>query len=190
MYGKIIILVAPSGSGKTTLAKRLLKEFPSLKWSTSTTTRAARSGEVHGEDYFFLNEKDFKKKIDSGDFIEWVAHHGNFYGTDKKVVENTLKRGEFRLFDVDTRGADKLIENYPNDCYSIFISPPSLETLEVRLRKRKTESEENLRIRLGAAREEMKRRDDYDIVIVNDDIESAYRNFKDAIGNILECKKS
>ncbi len=181
---KIIIVCAPSGAGKSTLIKRLLEKFPQLVESVSTTTRAKRNGEIDGRDYFFVTEDFFKKNL--GTLVEWAKVHNNYYGTGKKFIEENLAKGNFILCDVDIQGCDNFKKIYHDQAKIIFISPPSLEELEKRLRNRGTESDENLKIRLENAKVEMKRQDDFDYKIINDDLERASQELEGIVGKILE----
>lgn len=182
--GKVIIICAPSGTGKSTLISMTLDRFPQLMESISTTTRPIRKGEVEGQDYFFTTESEFKKNIDK--LIEWAKVHGNYYGTSKKFIEDNLNKGKFILCDLDIQGCDNFNKVYPNDVKIIFISPPSLEELEIRLRKRGTESEESIKTRLANAKIEMKRKNDFDFQIVNNDLNRAFSDLENIIATILK----
>ncbi len=182
--GKIIIVCAPSGAGKSTLIKRLKESFPELIESISTTTRAKRAGEVDGKDYFFISEKEFQESLDK--FIEWAKVHNNYYGTSKKFIEENLSRGKFILCDVDIQGCDNFKRIYHDKAKVIFVVPPSLKDLEQRLRKRGTESEESIRVRLANAENEMKRQDDFDFKITNDDLDRASKEMENTVGKILK----
>ena len=183
--GKIIIVVAPSGTGKSTLIKRIEEEFPSLKWSVSYTTRPKREGELDGKDYFFISKEDFLEKKSESDFIEWAVVHENYYGTSRSFVEESLSLGHDLLFDLDVQGTDKMKECFGDEAKAIFISPPSLIELENRLKLRGTEQEQTINLRLTNAKSEILRRDDYDYLVINDDLEEAYKNLKDLFRTIL-----
>ncbi len=170
MKKHLIVLSAPSGAGKTTVARHLLSTFPFLGFSVSATTRNKRPAEVHGRDYFFLSREEFKNRIAADDLIEYEEIFGNYYGTLKSVVQEALNRGEFLIFDVDVKGALSLRKAFPDDTLLLFVSPPDLETLAVRLRNRHTETEEQISLRLSRAEMELGHRDQFDHVLVNDDL--------------------
>lgn len=184
--GKIIIIVAPSGTGKSTLIKRIMEEFRELHWSVSFTTRPMRKGEVDGKHYFFISREEFIKKRDQGDFIEWAEVHGNFYGTSKGFVQTKVEHGFSLLFDIDVQGADSMKSEYGDEAKAIFIAPPTLDDLEKRLRGRGTDSEDVIRLRLDNARKEILRKDDYDYLVINDDLETAYRDLRKIVADILD----
>ncbi len=182
--GKLIIIVAPSGTGKSTLIKRMKQEFPFLLESISYTTRPMRKGEEHGVSYFFISKSEFEEKIKNEEFIEFAEVHGNFYGTSKLFVEKKLKEGRSLLFDLDVQGTDSFKAYFKNTAQAIFIAPPSVEDLEKRLRTRGTESTSIINLRLLNAKEELKRKNDYDFLVINDDIEHAYSQLKNIILSI------
>lgn len=173
-YGKVIVLVAPSGAGKTTLARRLLEDYPILKFSTSATTRPPREGEVEGEDYYFLSEDEFVQKIENNDFLEWEYYSGNRYGTLRSEVDKLIESGYFPLLDIEVKGALNVQEIYGSDAISIFIEPPSMEALQKRLRKRGSETNTTLKRRLERAEMEMTHARHFDYVVINDDLDTAY----------------
>lgn len=179
---KLIILSAPSGAGKTTFCQRLLKDFPSrLVLSISSTTRKPRGQEKHGQEYFFIDMDEFRRGIKDGQFAEWAEVHGNFYGTSKKVIDDAFKAGKSVLLDIDVQGAASLREAYPDQCFDVFISPPSLEVLEQRLRARGTEQDTEIKKRLTNAKAEMTRSGEFKIVLVNQDLEQSYRRLKSLV---------
>lgn len=169
--GIIFVISAPSGTGKTTLCERLLKILPDLKMSISHTTRQPRPYEKNGIDYFFVDEKNFKKMIANDEFIEWAEVYGNFYGTSKKVIFDLIKEGYDILLDIDTQGAKNIRKLYP-DSVLIFILPPSLEELEKRLLLR-NEDRDIIDKRLSKASQEISQYKFYDYIVINDNIEKA-----------------
>lgn len=184
--GKVITLVAPSGGGKTTLARRLFKDFENLKFSVSATTRPPREGEKDGKHYHFLTEADFDEKIDQKAFLEWEEFYGGMkYGTLRSEVDKKLNSGYFVLLDIEVKGAVNIKQIYGDECLSLFIQPPSIEILEQRLIDRGTEDEQTLSLRLERAREELTYADQFDQVIINDDLETAYAEVKDAVSEFM-----
>lgn len=183
--GKLIVIVAPSGTGKSTMIKRLKVDFPTIVESVSYTTRPQRPGEVHGLSYFFISREEFIAKRDNDDFLEWAEVHGNFYGTSKEFVENCLREGKHVLFDLDVQGTDSMKLHFQDVANVIFISPPSVEELEKRLRHRGTENTQVINLRLMNARKELLRKEDFDFLIYNDDIENAYSRLKEITQKIL-----
>jgi guanylate kinase len=175
MPGKALIFSAPSGSGKTTIVKHLLEKNPTLGFSISASTRDKRGRtEQNGKDYYFLKPEEFKKKIDSNEFIEWEeVYAGNFYGTLKSEIERIWKDGKDVVFDVDVQGGIKLKQYFGDKALAIFVKVPSFEALQERLHNRGTESEESLSRRLFKAKFEMEFADKFDVVLVNDDLEKA-----------------
>lgn len=177
MKGKLLVVSAPSGAGKTSLCNILLDAHENIKYSVSYTTRDPRPDEKNGIDYFFVNEAEFKKMIDHEEFIEWAFVHGNYYGTSKTVIENALDAGQDILLDIDPQGARQLKNKLGYGVY-IFIVAPSIDDLEKRLRNRRTETEEKLKLRLENARKEIEHFKDYDYIIVNDDIDRSFKDFE------------
>ncbi len=184
--GKIIILTAPSGAGKSTMAKRLLSDFPQIKFSVSATTRAPRKGENNGVDYYFLSRKEFQERIENNEFLEWEEfYNGTMYGTLKADVESELNKGYFVMLDIDVLGAINVKRMYGDEALSIFISPPSFEVLEKRLRNRGTESEKSLNVRLKRAKKEIEYAERFDLNVINNDIESTYHKIKSIVQTFL-----
>jgi guanylate kinase len=186
MSGKIIVICAPSGTGKSTLINRLKDDHPRLEWSVSCTTRPIRPNEVDGKDYHFISKEAFEKQIAQDEFIEWAKVHSNYYGTSKHFVSKGLAEGRQMLFDLDVQGADSIKKIYGSDAHVIFIEPPSIEELEKRLRHRGTDSNEVISERVANARRELARKNDYDVLILNDDVEKAYERLTEAVERILK----
>ena len=172
--GLLIVLSSPSGAGKTTLARRLLREFDSLGFSVSLTTRPPREGEVHGKDYHFVDRATFERLIEERGLAEWAEVHGNWYGTARAAVDEALDRGHDTLFDIDWQGGRALSAQWPADVLKVFVLPPSLAVLEARLRGRGTDDAQVIERRLRRAVEEMGHFPEYDYLVVNDDLEHAY----------------
>jgi guanylate kinase len=177
-YG-LIVISAASGTGKSTLCTRLLAELrASVQLSISTTSRPPRGNEKHGVEYFFVTADEFKEKIVRGEFMEWAEVHGNFYGTEKAMLEDFWAKKRHVLLDIDVQGADSLRDVHPDKTFSIFLVPPSIEELERRLRGRATEDEAAIQKRMKNARDELSRQHEFDLVIVNDDLERTYAELK------------
>lgn len=173
--GKLIVLSAPSGSGKTTLVKYLLnQEELNLGFSISAASRQPRGGEIHGKDYYFLSLREFKDKIKAEEFLEWEeVYRDNFYGTLKTEVQRLWDNGKHVIFDIDVVGGLDIKSIYPDRTLAIFIKPPSIEELKIRLKKRKTESEDKINMRVAKASTEMATAPQFDAIITNDDLEKA-----------------
>jgi guanylate kinase len=170
--GKCIIFSAPSGAGKTTIVHGLLGRWDNLAFSISACSRDPRPNELDGKDYYFLSAADFKTRIDSGDFIEWEeVYKDHFYGTLKSEVERLWELNKTVVFDVDVFGGINLKSYFGENALSVFIQPPSVETLEERLRNRKTESEDKIQTRLKKAAEELKMSGHFDQVVVNGNLD-------------------
>lgn len=178
--GVVFVICAPSGTGKTTLAKRLLNDFPKLRYSVSCTTREPRAGEKNGVDYFFISKDEFQTRRENKEFIEWAQVHGNFYGTLQKTVEETLDQGNDLLFDIDVQGSAQIRLNLPGKCKFAFIAPPSMQTLKQRLTDRGSDNEETIKKRLQNAKNEVANAHWFDYIIVNDNLEEAYTNLQGA----------
>ena len=178
-YGSAVIISGPSGVGKSTLVGNVRKILPDLSFSVSCTTRAPRAGEVDGREYYFLTPEAFDEKVRRGEFLEYAGVFDRRYGTLKSEVLSRVERGEQVLLDIDVQGAKQIraassaSPELARSVHFILIAPPSLESLESRLRGRGSESEEQLALRLGAARSELANYKLYDYVVVNDDLEQA-----------------
>jgi guanylate kinase len=175
--GNVFVVSAPSGAGKSTLVQRLVATVPDLIFSISFTTRKPRPGELDGRDYFFIDDARFEAMIRAGGFVEWVQVYGHRYGTGRDWLEGVLATGRDVLLDIETTGALNLKKAIPDACM-IFILPPSTAALEERLRSRGKDSEEQIAIRLQHARHELELYYAYDFLILNDDLELAYRQLE------------
>jgi guanylate kinase len=175
MQGKIIIFSAPSGAGKTTIVKHLLQVNPNLAFSISACTRDKRGrSEENGKDYYFITPEEFKQKIAHDEFVEWEeVYEGAFYGTLKSEIERIWKSGKHVILDVDVKGGLSIKHFYKERALAIFVKPPSIEELAKRLTARNTDSASSISSRVFKAEFEMKFEDQFDKVIVNDDLGSA-----------------
>lgn len=183
MYNKnLIVLSSPSGGGKSTIAKYLLKNYPHLKFSVSCTTRIQRPKEIEGLDYYFVSKAEFENKVNKNEFAEYEEFFGNIYGTLKSEINNIISQGKCVLFDVDVKGALSLKMAYPDDALLVFIAPPSMEILELRLKNRGTETQEQIDKRLERADLEMKMSKQFDYIIINDILENSFNEI-DKIAN-------
>jgi len=173
--GKLVVFSAPSGSGKTTIVHHLLKQSSlDLDFSISATSRNSRGTEVHGKDYYFISLKEFQNHIKNDDFIEWEeVYANNYYGTLKKEIERIWALGKHVIFDIDVIGGLNIKNEFPEQTLAIFVQPPSIEEMERRLRARKTDSEEKIKERVLKAATELKFAKDFDIILVNDNLEEA-----------------
>jgi guanylate kinase len=173
--GKLIVFSAPSGSGKTTIVKHLLKQQAlNLEFSVSATSRAPRGEEVHGKDYYFLSLKDFKQHMKDDDFLEWEeVYRDTFYGTLHSEIERIWAMGKNVIFDIDVVGGLRIKRKFPERTLAVFIKPPSVEELKIRLKKRKTESDEKINMRIAKASVEMATAPRFDYVILNDTLDHA-----------------
>jgi guanylate kinase len=184
--GKCIIFSAPSGAGKTTIVHRLLQEIPSLSFSVSACSREARPTEKDGVDYYFLTADEFKNKIENQDFIEWEeVYANNFYGTLTSEIEKIWSANKSVIFDVDVVGGLNLKRYFGDKALAVFVQPPSLEILEKRLRSRKTESEEKIQVRIKKATIEMERANEFDYVLVNNELDLAVNEIKEIVLKFL-----
>ena len=186
MGGKLVIFSAPSGAGKTTIVHSMLKAEPELAFSVSACSRPKRDNETDGVDYYFLGVEGFKKRIESGDFLEWEeVYKDHFYGTLKSEVDRIWAKNMHVIFDVDVYGGINIKEKFGEKALAIFVMPPSMEILEKRLRGRSTDSEENIQKRLKKSRHEITKAPKFDVVIVNDDLETAVAEAKNIVNAFL-----
>ena len=182
----LICVSAPSGSGKTTLCKAIRQLRPDLVWSVSCTTRGPRNDEIDGEDYYFKTKEEFLLMIDEGKFAEWENVHGNFYGTLKSKLNDSIKNKEIVLLELDVNGTNSVQKLYPNHSYSIFIIPPSINHLRNRLKSRGSETDDNIEKRLRRFDKEMKHKDQFDTLLINDNIEVAIKDFIKKVNHITK----
>lgn len=171
---KAVIISAPSGAGKTTIVKALLERLPILEFSVSACTRPMREGEQNGKDYYFLTVEDFKSRLAKDEFVEWQeVYTGSFYGTLKSELQRIWDQQKFVIFEVDAVGGVNLKRYFGDQALALFIRPPSVETLENRLRKRNTDNAASIEKRMGKALFELSMAEQFDTVVVNDDLETA-----------------
>jgi guanylate kinase len=174
MTNKMIIFSAPSGSGKTTIVQHLLQRFPVLEFSISATSRAPRGDEKHAKDYFFLTPEEFALRVQRDEFVEWEeVYPGLCYGTLKCEMERIWDKGHVILFDIDVRGGLNLKKMYGAQALAVFVRPPSLDALRQRLERRATDNPETIRGRVGKAAYELGFAPQFDVELVNDDLENA-----------------
>ena len=187
MKGQILLISGPSGSGKSTLINRLMKEEKDIYFSISCTTREIRQGEKDGVDYYFLSVDEFKKCIENGEFLEWALVHKNYYGTSLKPVLKAFEENKVVIFDIDVQGFDIARSKFKDEITSVFITTKSSTELRTRLEKRGTNSQEDIERRLNNAVGEMSHINDYDFLLINDDLEQTYDKFK-SIFKSLKCR--
>jgi len=181
--GKLIVFSAPSGSGKTTIVRHLLGvEDLNLEFSVSATSREPRGEEEHGKDYYFLSLKDFKQKMKSEEFLEWEeVYRDNFYGTLYSEVERIWEMGKNVIFDIDVVGGLRIKKKYPERTLAVFIKPPSVDELKKRLKKRSTESDEKINMRIAKASVEMATAPQFDFIIENDNLAHALEEAEELV---------
>lgn len=186
--GKLIVFSAPSGSGKTTIVRHLLaKNNLNLEFSISATSRDKRGNEEHGKDYYFLSAKEFKSKIKNDEFLEWEeVYRDNFYGTLKTEVERIWALGKNVIFDIDVSGGLRIKRKFPDETLAIFVKPPSIDELKIRLKKRKTESEDKINMRVAKASAELATAPLFDTIIVNDNLEKALQEAEEKVSNFIK----
>jgi guanylate kinase len=189
MQGKLIIFSAPSGAGKTTIVQHLLKQNLNLEFSISATSRGKRCTETDGKDYYFLSTKEFRRKIDNDEFLEWQeVYQGTFYGTLKCEVERIRKNGKNVIFDVDVIGGCNIKKYYGNEALAIFVQPPSIEELRNRLISRSTDAPEVIEKRIAKAEYELTFANQFDRIIVNELLEDALNQADEAIRQFIAKK--
>jgi len=181
--GKLIVFSAPSGSGKTTIVHHLLEQKNlNLDFSISATSREKRGQELNGKDYYFISLEAFKKHIDQDDFVEWEeVYSNNFYGTLKSEVQRIWSEGKHAIFDIDVIGGLRIKEKFPEKTLAVFVKTPTIEIMEKRLRSRQTDSEEKIQERLAKAQKEMSYAKEFDIILVNDDLDTAKKEAEELV---------
>ncbi len=177
--GLLFVVSAPAGTGKTTLVRKLMDEFSCVSESVSCTTRPARPAEIDGKDYFFISKQEFDARVNRGDFLEHAEVFGNRYGTSREFVDKMRSQGKHVILVIDTQGAMQLKAHV--DAVFIFLRPPSIDELRVRLAKRQTESSEAIEKRISWAAHELTLADKYDYQVVNDDLDIAYQALRSII---------
>ena len=179
--GNLTVLTGPSGVGKGTIVRKILNNHSDVWLSISATTRQPRPGEIDGQHYLFLEKKDFQKIIDKEGFLEWALFSNNFYGTPKQIVQEKIEEGTNVLLEIELEGARQIRKTFP-EALQIFLAPPDLSELEKRIRGRGTESEETIRDRLAIANIELIAKQEFDAVVINQDIDKAFREIASLMG--------
>lgn len=185
--GKLIVFSAPSGSGKTTIVRHLLGlEKLNLEFSISATSRKPRGAEVDGKDYYFISTKAFKNHIKNDDFLEWEeVYRDNFYGTLKSEVERIWAMGKHVIFDIDVAGGLRIKKKFPKETLAVFVKPPSVDELKIRLKKRKTESDERINMRIAKASVELATAPQFDKIIKNYDLDIALKQAEELVADFV-----
>ena len=189
--GKLIVFSAPSGSGKTTIVRHLLKQKElNLEFSISATSREKRGTEKEGKDYYFLSFEDFKKKIKNDEFLEWEeVYRDNFYGTLKSEIERIWAMDKHVIFDIDVSGGLRIKRKYPEQTLAIFVKPPSIDELKIRLKKRETESADKINMRVAKASAELATAPLFDAIVVNENLEKALAESYTLVSNFIGIKR-
>ena len=189
--GKLIIFAAPSGSGKTTIVEYLLKqEELNLAFSVSATSRPRRGKEKHGVNYYFMTINEFKRHIKNDDFLEWEeVYRDTFYGTLKTEVDRLWAEGKNVIFDIDVAGGLRIKRKYPNKTLAVFVKPPSVDELKIRLKKRSTESDDKINMRIAKASVELATAPQFDKVIKNYDLDKALKEAYELVANFVGVER-
>jgi len=185
--GKLIVFSAPSGAGKTTIVRHLLEQVElNLAFSISAVSREPRSYEQNGKDYYFISVEEFKKHIKSESFLEWEeVYRDNFYGTLKSEVDRLWQLGKNIIFDIDVSGGLRIKKKFPNQTLAIFVKPPSIDELKIRLKTRSTESDEKINIRIAKASIELATAPQFDAIVKNSDLETAKKQAYDLVKDFI-----
>ncbi len=186
--GKLIVFSAPSGSGKTTIVRHLLEQSElNLEFSISATSREPREMEINGKDYYFISLHDFKQHIKAEDFLEWEeVYRDNFYGTLKSEIERIWSEGKNVIFDIDVAGGLRIKKKFPDETLAVFVKPPSIDELKIRLKKRSTESEEKINMRIAKASVELATAPQFDTIIKNYDLDTAKEEAFQLVKNFIK----
>ncbi len=186
--GKLIVFSAPSGSGKTTIVRHLLGlDTLNLEFSISATSREKRGEEIHAKDYYFLSAQEFKNKIKADKFLEWEeVYRDNFYGTLKTEVERIWALGKHVIFDIDVSGGLRIKRKFPKETLAIFVKPPSIDELKIRLKKRQTESSDKINMRIAKASAELATAPLFDVIIENDNLDKALAEAESLVSNFIK----
>jgi len=189
--GKLIVFSAPSGSGKTTIVRHLLKQDNlNLEFSISATSREQRGDEKDGVDYYYMSAKEFKNKINNEEFLEWEeVYRDNFYGTLKTEVERIWAKGKHVIFDIDVSGGLRIKRKFPEETLAIFVKPPSIDELKIRLKKRKTESDDKINMRVAKASAELATAPLFDKVILNENLDEALKEAEELVGAFIKNER-
>lgn len=189
--GKLIVFSAPSGSGKTTIVRYLLsKPELNMDFSISAASRPPREDEVNGKDYYFLSLEDFKKKIKNDEFLEWEeVYRDNFYGTLRTEIDRIWASGKNVIFDIDVVGGLDIKQIYPEQTLAVFVKPPSIEELKIRLKKRKTESEDKINMRVAKASIELATAPQFDFIIENNNLQKALDEAYNLVSDFVNADK-
>lgn len=186
--GKLIVFSAPSGSGKTTIVRHLLEqEELNLAFSVSAASREPRGQEQHGKDYYFISIDEFKNHIKADDFLEWEeVYRDNFYGTLKSEVERLWAEGKNVIFDIDVSGGLRIKKKFPEQTLAVFVKPPSIDELKIRLKKRSTESDDKINMRIAKASAELATAPQFDVIVKNHDLDTAKKEAYELVKNFIE----
>ena len=189
--GKLIVFSAPSGSGKTTIVRHLLSvDYLNLEFSISATSREKRGEEIDGKDYYYLSTKEFKNKIKGDEFLEWEeVYRDNFYGTLKTEIERIWALGKHVIFDIDVAGGLRIKKKFPKETLAVFVKPPSIDELKIRLKKRKTENDDKINMRIAKASVELATAPQFDKVIKNYDLAIALKEAEELVADFVGVRE-